>query len=71
MPLEYKLLDVGVSDLLCQGIERVYGTTYPSPEFYNSTFVENAVNSGVLHCVVAMNGQHEVVGCMSTVLEVH
>jgi hypothetical protein len=69
MSLEYKLLDAGESELLCRGIERVYGTTYPSPEFYNSAFVENAVNSGVLHCVVAMKSQHEVVGCMSTILE--
>jgi hypothetical protein len=67
MSLEYKLLDADESELLCRGIERVYGTTYPSPEFYDSAFVENAVNSGVLHCVVAMKSQHEVVGCMSTV----
>ena len=52
MSLEYKLLDADESELLCQGIERVYGTTYPSPEFFDSAFVENAVNSGVLHCVV-------------------
>jgi hypothetical protein len=66
--LEYKLLGSGESALLCQGIERVYGTTYPIPEFYDPAFVAGAIEHGLLHCIVALSDQ-QVVACMSTVLE--
>jgi GNAT superfamily N-acetyltransferase len=67
--LEYRLLNARESELLCQGIERVYGSTYPIPEFYDATFVHAAIAEEKLYCVVAMNEEHEVVACMSTVLE--
>ena len=68
--ISYQLLEPADSGLLCLGIERVYADSYPIPEFYDASWLANAIARGLLHSVVARNAAGEVVGCMSTVLEV-
>lgn len=70
MATQVRILASHGSHLLSEGITRVYGQTYPNPEFYDPLYLRNAIESGQLHCVVATNSCDEVVGCMSTVLEV-
>jgi Acetyltransferase (GNAT) domain len=67
--VRYHLLAPSDAQLLCAGIERVYGDTYPIPEFYDESYLHDAIAASKLHCVVAQNDSGEVVGCMSTVLE--
>lgn len=69
MTLQYRLLAASQSSLLREGIERVYGATYPLPELCDPEFVRTAISSGLLHCVVALNSEGQVVGCASTVLD--
>lgn len=68
-PLSYRQLEPCDSKLLVQGIERVYGDTYPVPDFYDQGYIAGAIKQQRLHSVVALNSASEVVGCMSTVLE--
>lgn len=63
------MLKPSQSDLLCEGIERVYGQTYPIEAFYDAHYLRQAMEAGLLHCVVALDAQERVQGCMSTVLE--
>lgn len=67
--LSYKQLDAWDSELLCQAIERVYGSTYPIPEFYDPAYIHAAITEQKLHSIIALDERREVVGCMSTVLE--
>jgi hypothetical protein len=53
--LTYRQLDALDSELLCQGIERVYGHTYPIPEFYDPQYIHAAITQKKLHSIVAMN----------------
>lgn len=69
MSLQYKILLASECELLCSGIRRVYGESYPVAEFYDPDYLSKAIESGKLHCVVAINGDEQVVACMSTVLE--
>jgi GNAT superfamily N-acetyltransferase len=68
--VRYQLLQPSQSDLLREGIKRVYGSTYPIPEFYDTDYLQRAISKGMLHCVVVLNENEQVVACMSTVLEV-
>ena len=70
MRVRYRQLSAADADLLARGITRVYGGTYPVPEFYDAEWLANAIESRRLHSVVALDEAGEVVGCMSTVLEV-
>lgn len=70
MVTRIRLLAPHDSHLLSAGITRVYGQTYPNPEFYDSLYLRSAIESGKLHCVVATDARGDVVACMSTVLEV-
>lgn len=69
MIIQYKMLQATECELLITGIRRVYGHTYPIPEFYDPGYLHGAIISKKLHCVVAINAEQDVVGCMSTVLE--
>ena len=70
MRVRYRQLGAGDADLLARGITRVYGGTYPVPEFYDPEWLADAIESGLLHSIVALDDLGDVVGCMSTVLEV-
>jgi hypothetical protein len=67
--IQYKLLQATECELLITGIRRVYGKTYPVPEFYDPGYLHAAITANKLHCVVAMSSAQQVVGCMSTVVE--
>ncbi len=69
MTIQYKRLQAAECELLVAAIKRVYGQTYPMPEFCDPGYLRAAIASGRLYCVVAMNSEQQVVGCMSTVLE--
>jgi hypothetical protein len=69
MSLEYKLFCASECELLSSGIRRVYGASYPVPEFYDTDYLSQAIQSNKLHCVVAIDSDEQVVACMSTVLE--
>ena len=68
MPIQYQLLASSDAALLASAIERVYGSTYPIPEFYDHEYIEREISSGRLHTIVARDGE-QLAGCMSTVLE--
>jgi len=67
--IHYKKLQPSEASLLVAAIENVYGSTYPIPEFYDANFVSSAIESQLLHCVVAITDEHRVVASMSTALE--
>ncbi|MEM9255317.1 MAG: hypothetical protein AAGA91_07710 [Pseudomonadota bacterium] len=67
--LSFHTLSAAQGSLLADGIRRVYGDTYPMTDLYDMDYVRRMINGGLLHTVVAMNGDSEVVGQMSTVLE--
>lgn len=70
MGVRYRQLSADDAGLLARGIGRVYGDTYPVPEFYDPQWLASAIESRLLHSIVALDESSEVVGCMSTVLEV-
>jgi len=70
LTVSYELLEAGQSELLCAAIRRVYGDTYPAPEFYDPDYLRAAIATGLLYSVVAREADGEVVGCMSTALEI-
>lgn len=63
------MLQPSQSELLCEGIQRVYGDTYPIEAFYDANYLRTSMEAGLLHCVAALDAQERVQGCMSTVLE--
>ncbi|MFK7974901.1 MAG: GNAT family N-acetyltransferase [Halioglobus sp.] len=63
------MLKPSQSELLCEGIERVYGDTYPIEAFYDANYLRSSMEAGLLHCVAALDSNERVQGCMSTVLE--
>jgi len=67
--LTYSLLLPSQSKLLCEGIARVYGDTYPIAEFYDPGYLRDAMQGGLLHSVVGMDAMGQVQACMSTLLE--
>lgn len=67
--VRYRKLTEDDAELLAAGIRRVYGNTYPIPEFYDPDWIRDTINAGRLHTIVALDGKGDVVGCMSTVLE--
>jgi len=68
--IHYQLLESSDAPLLVSAIERVYGATYPIPEFYDADYIAQAIDAGKLRTVVAMADSGEIAGCMSTVLEI-
>lgn len=68
-PLTFAVLEPVQSKLLCEGIFRVYGDTYPIAEFYEPSYVYRAMRDGLLHSVVGVDEFGRVQACMSTLLE--
>ena len=69
MSIDLQLLTTDNAQLLVSAIERVYGNTYPIPEFYDAGYIARAIDAGLLSTVVARGQRGEIAGCMSTVLE--
>jgi hypothetical protein len=67
--IQYQLLTPSDAELLRSGIDVVYGDTYPIPEFYDPAYLQGAIDTGKVRSVVALNGNGELVVCMSTILE--
>lgn len=69
MELTFELLRADNTALLSQCLRRVYGDTYPIPEFYDAGYVRELIEARKLYTVVAQTATGEVVGSMSTALE--